>query len=98
MLKSNRLSGPLLSRRNPPTGEVVRMLPQVAKAIENAWIAASRRPAGVVLRRQRGVDGTAEIAVGRDRLVDQRRQRQAVERLDIGGELGELGQDRTATL
>ncbi len=75
--------------------EVDRVLQQIAEPVEDGRIARADR-LGAAVRRQRDVDGDAEIAVRRDDFLDQRAERRAVEGLAARRQFGELGEDVAA--
>ena len=77
--------------------EIDGVFQDVADAIEDRRIAGADRLAGAC-DRDPDLDRDAEIAMRRHRLLDQRRERHAVERRAGRGELRDLGQDVAAAL
>ena len=88
------VAGPVGGDLDALLREIDRVLQQIAEAVEDRRIARAHRRR---TRRHVDIDRDAEVAVRRDHLLDQRRQRHAVERL-AARQLVELGQDVAAAL
>ena len=80
MVTATSLVVPVGRDLDPLAGEIDGVLDQIAETIEDRRIARADRLGGD-RRRQRDLDGDAEIAVRRHHLLDQGGQLHAVERL-----------------